>query len=470
MSEEDEQHNESFRDSIATVDKEGKRIWIFPKLQKGKFFKKRAIVAYSLLAVLVIMPFIKISGQPLLMLNIIERKFSIFGKVFWPQDLFIFALAMITGVIIIIVFTVVFGRLFCGWACPQTIFMEMIFRRIEYWIDGDWTHQKKLDNMPWNAYKIRKRALKWGIFWIISFLISNLFLSYIIGVDELKKIIVDNPANHLGGLTAIIIFTTVFFAVFAWFREQVCTTVCPYGRLQGVLLDRNSIVVAYDKVRGEKRAKFKKNENREETGKGDCIDCHQCVNVCPTGIDIRNGTQLECINCTLCMDACDSMMNKVGLEEGLIRYDSEEGITTGKPWQFTTRIKAYVILMILALGVMGTLIFTRSDVYATIIRLRGTTYQKLNDSTYTNIYNVDLANKTLDQLDITLDVIEGDAEIEVIGDKKILLEESSTLKREIIVRMKKADLTGPKTPLVIGVYADGELIDEEDVTFSGPGF
>jgi cytochrome c oxidase accessory protein FixG len=338
-----EQRFDQFRDKISTVDEKGKRVWVFPKKQFGKYFKRRQILAYALLALLIAGPFLRIGGEPLLLINILERKFVIFGQIFWPEDIFLFAFGMIAFVVLIIVFTVVFGRLFCGWVCPQTIFMEFVFRRIEYLIDGDWTHQKQLDKMPWNAHKIFKRTLKWSIFWIISFIIANIFLAYIIGSDGLKEIIIDDPKNHLGGLFAIVVFTTVFFAVFAWFREQVCIAVCPYGRLQGVLLDKHSVLVAYDHVRGESRAKFRKGEDRKAAGKGDCIDCHQCVNVCPTGIDIRNGTQLECINCTLCMDACDDMMEGVGLEKGLIRFDSESSIQTREPWKLSRRAKAYIV-------------------------------------------------------------------------------------------------------------------------------
>ena len=309
------------------------------------------------------------------------------------------------------------------------------------------------------------------MFWIISFLISNLFLAYILGVDELKTIIFDDPRNHTGGLIAIIGFATVFFAVFAWFREQVCTAVCPYGRLQGVLMDKNSIVVAYDKVRGEERAKIKKGEDRAAANKGDCIDCHQCVHVCPTGIDIRNGTQLECVNCTLCMDACDHMMDNVGLEKGLIRYDSEEGITTGKKWRFTTRIKAYIALMIVMLALLIVLIFSRSDVYANnVLRVRGTTYQKIDETTYSNIYYMDITNKTAVSKEISLRLKTDIAEIEVIGGNDFMIDKQAMHKREFVIKMQKSNLTGPRTPIVVQVFSNGELVDEVDVNFSGPGY
>jgi len=235
------EEEEAFRDRISTVNEDGKRIWIFSKKPKGPFYNKRKLVSYFLIAFLFAAPHIQVGGHQLLLFNIIERKFILFGKVFWPQDMFLFALTLISSVVFVILFTIIYGRVFCGWVCPQTIFMEMLFRRIEYFIEGDWTHQKKLDKAPWNREKILKRIAKHGVFWIISFLIANTFLAYIIGSEELWKIQTEPLNQHVGGLVAIVIFTSVFYLVFARLREQVCTTICPYGRLQGVLLDPNSM-------------------------------------------------------------------------------------------------------------------------------------------------------------------------------------------------------------------------------------
>ena len=461
--------DDDFRDKIATVDEKGRRIWIYPKKQFGKYFTRRSIVAYALLALMLIGPFIKIGDEPLLMVNVVERKFVIFGQVFWPADMFIFAIGMISFVILIIVFTVVFGRLFCGWVCPQTIFMEWVFRRIEYLIDGDWKQQAKLDKMPWNGHKISRRLLKWSVFWIISFIIANTFLAYIIGIDELKAIITESPAEHLGGLIAIIIFTTVFFSVFTWFREQVCTTVCPYGRLQGVLLDKNSIAVVYDYERGEGRAKFRKNEDRAAEGKGDCIDCHQCVNVCPTGIDIRNGTQMECINCTLCMDACDYMMDNVGMEKGLIKYDSEKGISTREPWKMTKRAKAYVVLMIAIVGLLTTLILTRSPIDAQFLRVKGSTYTQIDEVTYSNIFNGTFMNKTNEEQTVNLKVTSGNAQVELVGGD-LTLPKGEAKEQTLLIKMNIDEIVGPRTPVTIGIFAGDELMEEEEIDFFGPGF
>ena len=394
--------NEVFRDSIATIDDKGKRAWIYPKKPSGKFYEYRKIVSYVLLAFLFSAPFIKVGGNQFILLNVLERRFNLFGYPFWPQDFHLFVIMMIIGVVFVIFFTVAFGRLFCGWICPQTIFMEMVFRRIEYWIEGDRGKQIRLDKQPWNGEKIRKRLTKWSVFFIISFLIANVFLAYLIGSDKLLEYITEGPLQNMSTFISLLIFTTVFYFVFAWFREQVCVIACPYGRLQGVLLDNKSIVVAYDHKRGEKeagRAKFKKNEDRATTGKGDCIDCFQCVHVCPTGIDIRNGTQLECVNCTACIDACDAMMEAVNLPKGLIRYASEDNIEKKAKFTFNARLKGYSAVLFILIGIFSGMLFLRNDLEATVLRIPGQLYQKKENNIISNIYTYKVVNKTSDSVE-----------------------------------------------------------------------
>lgn len=458
---------EAFRDSIATVNKDGSRKWIYPKRPKGKYYTRRKIVSYILLILLFGAPHLYINGEQSLLFNIIERKFVIFGIVFWPQDLYLFAIALIIGVVFVILFTIIYGRLFCGWVCPQTIFMEMVFRRIEYWIEGDWTHQKKLNSEPWTGKKIFKKTLKHFIFWIVSFLIANTFLAYIIGTEELWKIQTDPIGSHLGGFISIAIFTTIFYLVFAFLREQVCTTICPYGRLQGVLLDPNSMVVAYDHKRGEERAKFKKSEDRAGSGKGDCIDCHQCVNVCPTGIDIRNGTQLECVNCTACIDVCDHMMDGVGLEKGLIRFVSENGIKTGLPFQWTRRVKAYTALLAGMIIVLVTLLVTRTDFETKIFRLRGSTYQMSKDGSVSNIFEINVTNKTHYDYNIELKTDHPNAKIEVVVDH-LFLKREAQLKERIIVTFPLEAIHHGKEDITIIVYGNGKEIQRVKTKFIGP--
>ena len=293
-----DEQTESFRDRLATVDEKGKRKWVFAQKPKGKFYNIRTLVSLGFFALFIAIPFIKLNGRPLFLFNIPESKFIIFGKIFWPQDFFIFGLTMVTFIIFIVLFTAAFGRLFCGWVCPQTIFMEMLFRKVEYLIEGDAAKQKLLKKSPWTAEKIRKKATKHTVFFILAFIIANFFLAYIIGIDELKKIISEPVSEHMVGFLSLLLFAGIFYGVYASFREQVCTVVCPYGRLQSVLLDRNSMIVAYDYKRGEPREKFKKNV-AAEINTGDCIDCFQCVKVCPTGIDIRNGSWVVAyVSCT----------------------------------------------------------------------------------------------------------------------------------------------------------------------------
>jgi cytochrome c oxidase accessory protein FixG len=458
---------EEFRDRISTVNESGKRVWVFPKKPSGKFYNKRKIVSYLLLAFLFAAPHIKIGGEQMLLFNVLERKFIIFGKVFWPQDMFLFAISIIVSVVAIILFTVIYGRIFCGWICPQTIFMEMVFRRIEYLIDGDWTHQKKLRAAKWDGKKIGKRVLKHSIFWIISFAIGNTFLAYIIGTDELWKLQTEPISQNIGSLIAMAIFTTVFYLVFSQLREQVCTTICPYGRLQGVLLDQNSMVVAYDHVRGENRAKFKKNEDREAAGKGDCIDCGQCVHVCPTGIDIRNGTQLECVNCTACIDACDHMMESVGLEKGLIRFVSENGIKNRTRFQWTKRVKAYTALLIVMMGILTTLLITRSDFEAVIFRQRGSTFQVLEDGRVSNIFEISLTNKTRNNYKIKLEMDDPNGEIKLVVDDAKLKKEGY-LKERFIVKMPMTELTNGKKEIRVKVLGNGKVIKTVKAKVIGP--
>ncbi len=463
MSEKDE----SYRDAISTVDKDGKRIWVYPKKPKGRFYNYRKWLSYGLLAMLFGFPHLIINGEQALLFGILEQKFVIFGKVFWPQDFHLFALAMIAAVIFVTLFTVIYGRLFCGWVCPQTIFMEMVFRRIEYVIEGDWTHQKKLNKQSWDFEKVWKKSLKHIIFWGISFLIANTFLAYIIGSEMLWEIQMDNPKEHIGGLISIVVFTSIFYGVFAFMREQVCTTICPYGRLQSVLLDAKSIVVGYDYKRGEGRGKFRKNEDRQTAGKGDCIDCGQCVHVCPTGIDIRNGTQLECVNCTACIDACDHMMESVGLEKGLIRFVSEEGIKTGERFKWTKRTVGYSIVLTVLTVVLTVLIITRSDFETTILRTRGTLFQKFNENHYSNIYDVNLVNKTNKNYNVELKLIDVEGEIKIVGED-LKLDSQEETKGKFLIILDKDKVTKAKNIIYIGVYRNGELKEKVKTVFIGP--
>lgn len=465
--------NETFRDSIGTLTKDGKRAWVFPKKPNGKFYEYRKWVSYILLAFLLLSPFIKIDGNQFLMFNVLERRFNIFGFPFWPQDFHLFVVSMIIGVVFITLFTVAFGRIFCGWICPQTIFMEMVFRRIEYWIEGDRGKQIRLSKQPWDAEKIRKKGLKLVVFIFISFLIANVFLAYLIGSDKLIKYISEGPFNNVSTLIALLIFTAVFYFVFAWFREQVCIIACPYGRLQGALLDNKSIIVAYDHKRGEAkngRKKFRKDEDRTALGHGDCIDCFQCVNVCPTGIDIRNGTQLECVNCTACIDECDHIMESINLPKGLIKYASEDNIEKKAPFKLTARMKGYMAILAILMGLLTGMLFLRNDVEANILRLPGQLYEHKDNNMISNVFTYKLVNKTTKDIEnVSLKLISHKGTLNLVTTSNTFRVPSQGFAEgTLFIEINNSALLGDRNRLKIGVYQGDELIETSTANFLGP--
>lgn len=460
-----EKEEESFRDRIATVDKSGKRKWIFAQKPKGRFTNWRNYVSWLFFIVFLAIPFIQVNGRPLLLFNIPEAKFILFGKVFWPQDFFIFGLTMVSFVIFIVLFTAAFGRLFCGWICPQTIFMEMVFRKIEYLIEGSASEQRLLAKAPWNTEKIIKKSTKHLVFFIMSFVIANFFLAYIIGVKDLWKIITEPVSEHFIGFLSLLLFSGIFYGVYAFFREQVCTVVCPYGRLQGVLLDRNSMIVAYDYKRGEPRGKLK---DKETLSLGDCIDCLQCVNVCPTGIDIRNGTQLECVNCTACIDACDNIMDKIGRPRGLIRYASENGIAGREPLRYTTRMKLYTALLLVLVVILSSLLITRKDVDATIMRTPGMLYQERGTDSISNLYNIKVANKTMNEIPLTVKLESKPGKVEIIGGGPIIVKQEGQGSGSFFLVLPRESIQDRKNIIQLGLYRGTERIDLIKTTFLGP--
>ncbi|HRG85452.1 MAG TPA: cytochrome c oxidase accessory protein CcoG [Chitinophagales bacterium] len=459
------EEHKSFRDIIYTADEEGHRKWVFASKPSGKLYNWRSIVSYIYLIVFFTLPFIELHGEPLFLFNIPDRKFILFGVIFWPQDFFLFALGMLTFLVFIIFFTVLYGRLFCGWVCPQTVFMEMVFRKIEYWIEGTAEQQRKLAKGPWTSEKIFKKTAKQIIFFLFSFLVGNTFLSYIIGVDRVFEIATGSFKENAGGFAIMMVFTFAFYGVFAFLREQVCTFACPYGRLQGVLLDKFSVIVAYDYKRGEPRGHLKHGEEAKQLG--DCIDCGLCVRVCPTGIDIRNGTQLECVNCTACIDACDSIMDKIEKPRGLIRYTSENNIVTGEKLKFTPRMKALSIVLFILVAVLTVMLVTRKDVTATVTRASGQLYQKRDSVYITNLYNIKIANKTHEGFPIHLKVENMDAKIEMIG-KEVSIEKESLAEGTFFIVMRRDQIKTMKTDLEIGVYNDEERIRTVKASFLGP--
>lgn len=443
-----------------------KRQWIYAKKPAGKLFQYRQWVGYGLLLFLIIGPFLKIKGNPFLMFNILERKFSIFGNLFYPQDLYIFVFGMLIALVCVVLFTVVYGRVWCGWACPQTIFLELIFRRIEYLIEGDWMQQKKLDEGPNSDARAWKKFLKHSIFILISFGISNLFLAYIIGADALLAIIQDPIENHIVGFISILTFTAVFYAVFAHVREIVCTTICPYGRLQGVLLDEQSVTVAYDLNRGEPRGK--KSRVADASLKGDCIDCNLCVHVCPTGIDIRDGLQLECVSCTACIDACDAVMEKLQKPKRLIGFYAMGELDNKETFKKSnTRAVAYSLVLVALMSVFGYMIFSRAEVGARLLRAKGSSYQFRADSTISNLYTLELTNKSGREMSFELESEAENLSLQLVNPIHTLAKEGSA-SMSFFVISKKSDVPKYKQDIKINIMSEGKKLETLKTTFIAP--
>lgn len=373
-----------------TINQDGSRFFLHPADVKGFFTRWRRVFALLLIGIYVLLPWIPVGGHPAVFLDVINRRFHLFGLSFAAQDLWM-AFFFITGLGFSLFFvTALFGRIWCGWACPQTVFLEHVYRRIERWIEGDSQARRKLDAAPWTGDKTIKRVVKHGVFLLISAAIAHLFLAYFISIPELYQWMTTSPTEHWGAFVFMAVATGIIYFNFAWFREQLCLIICPYGRLQSALIDDDSIIIGYDEERGEPRGPAKKE------GFGDCIDCYRCVQVCPTGIDIRQGLQMECVGCANCIDACDAIMTKLNRPKGLIRYDSQAGLAGKKRRFLRPRIFIYAALML-----AGATAFTLSamqlrSAHMNIVRMSGAPYFITGDMVR-NQYMVRVINKTNEQ-------------------------------------------------------------------------
>lgn len=457
-----------FRDQLYNVDNSGRRVGFFPKRPSGRFFNARRIVSFVLLIIFFGIPWIKVNGEPFFLLDVLQRKFIIFGFAFWPQDFVLFAIFAVTFIIFIFLFTAILGRIWCGWACPQTIFLEMVYRRIEYWIEGDYTKQRKLKAQDWNGEKIRKRLLKHTIFLLIAFWVSHTVIAFFLGMDTVLGYVRDSPMEHPLLFGFVLINTGVFYFVFSYFREQACIYMCPYGRLQGVMIDQNTLAVSYDNVRGEPRGKLKKNNEVSTTG--DCIDCKLCVAVCPTGIDIRNGNQLECVACTACIDACDEVMDKIGKPKGLVRYASHNQIINNTKFRLTPRTYLYMGVLTVLIGSFIGLLVTSGNLKMTLLRAPGQTYATTNSGNITNLYSLSVVNKSKEDRHLDFRLHDSKGKITVLGAPHLELEGGKAATGDVLVELPKEEIKGMSFDLEIDVVEKGEVIRTLSTSFSGPMF
>ena len=465
------EEHETFRNELASVAVDGRRKWVYARQPSGRYYRARTVVSWFLLAFLLLAPFVTIHHQPLMLLNVIERRFVLFGVVFWPQDFYLVVLIALTTLVTLALLTAAVGRVWCGWMCPQTIFMEMVFRKIEFLIQGSAQQQLRRDRGPWTADRVVRAGVKHAVFLTLSFALGNVFLAWIIGAGPLRAIVTDPPARHLAGLTAMLLFSAVFYGVFARFREQACVLACPYGRVMSALIDRRTITVTYDRRRGEPRGKLLKDlaDNANRPAPGDCVDCHQCVTVCPTGIDIRHGVQLECVNCTACMDACDDVMQRLDRPRGLIRLTSEDAITAGTTHWMTGRIKAYGTLWLVLISIVSTLLLERPDIDVLVLRQPGTLFTTMTEGEVANFYSVQAFNRTATARTFHLEVVEPrGATITLLG-KQDQVAPYSLSESRMLVHVPASALSGTTTPIKIVVRADGVLAQKISTSFVGPG-
>jgi cytochrome c oxidase accessory protein FixG len=374
---------------LSTLNLDGSRRWLRPRLSPGSWWRARRAVAYALMVLFFILPYLRIGGRPPILLDLPRREFTVFGTTFMPTETLLFMLGFVALGILIFLVTALFGRVWCGWACPQTVYMEYLFRPLERLLEGGPRGGQRLDTLGVRGHLHPRRLLKLGVYGVLALFLAHTFLAYFVGVEQLAVWVRRSPVEHPTSFFVMLGTTAAIFLDFAWFREQTCLVACPYGRLQSVLLDRRSLIVGYDHRRGEPRARAARRDERS----GDCVDCLLCVQTCPTGIDIRDGLQMECIHCTQCMDACDAVMARIGKPPGLIRYGSRdgfEGVTRG--W-LRARVVLYPLALALALGLFVWQLGTRAAAELTVLRATDAPYTLQADGTVLNAIKIRVANR-----------------------------------------------------------------------------
>lgn len=450
------------RETVTTINNDGSRFFLHPADVRGRFTLWRRVAAIFLIGIYALLPWIPINGYPAVFLDVVNRRFHILGLTFAAQDLWL-AFFFITGLgFSLFLVTALFGRLWCGWACPQTVFLEHVYRRIERWIDGDAPARKKLEAQEWTEAKVARRVFKHGIFLLVSLVIAHLFLAYFISIPQLYEWMLTGPLEHWGAFIFVIVATLILYFNFSWFREQLCLVICPYGRLQSALIDDDSLVIGYDENRGEPRGPAK------QEGIGDCIDCQRCVQVCPTGIDIRQGLQIECIGCANCIDACDAIMDKLGRARGLVRYDSLNGLAAKKRRILRPRLALYGVLLLLGASAMTFAISQLRAANMNVVRMAGVPYV-ITETGLRNQYMVRLINKTNEPATYTVEAGSPGQTLEIQGfSEPVTLPPMAEEVRPLVVSVARENYTG-KFPLEVRLIdSAGKPMVERTAEFIGP--
>ena len=450
---------------LSTLNSDGSRRWLKPRLSKGRFLTRRRVFAYALIAVFTLIPYLSLNGKPLVLLDILHREFTLFGKTFLPTDTLLLALLVVSIFVMIFLLTALFGRVWCGWACPQTVYMEFLYRPIERFFEGAPGKKKKMGG--W------RKPAKYAVYLLVSMFLAHTVLAYFVGVDQLAHWVTQSPLEHPTSFIVMAAVTGLMLFDFGFFREQTCLVACPYGRFQSVMLDRHSLIITYDQKRGEPRGKMRKPKKGADVAldvlpeRGDCIDCRMCVTTCPTGIDIRDGLQMECIGCAQCIDACDSVMDKISKPRGLIRYSSEARVEDGDRRLLRPRVVLYPLILAIVLTGFVVVLTTKDPADVTVLRGMGLPYTVMPDGRVLNQLRVKITNRDDDTRSYAL-AIEGVEGWEIMTDANpVSVEPGVTHQADVRVLVPKSEF-GEGTLEVVVVIDAGDFQTRVPYRMLGP--
>ncbi len=461
---------------LTTLGRDGKRRWMYPTPSKGSKYRARQVLGWALIAFFVGLPWVKIGGRPAILLDIAAREFTFFGLTLHPTDTLLLMVFLLTVLLSVFFVTALFGRVWCGWGCPQTVYLEFVYRPIERLIEGKEGARRKLDQGPWTREKMIRKGLKYGVFLLISLFLAHTFVAYFVGWERLLEWMGKSPAEAPGYFVMMILTTALVYFDFGFFREQMCTITCPYARFQSVLMDRNSLIVSYDPNRGEPRgtARARKQAgplNLEDgtVSFGDCVDCGACVRTCPTGIDIREGLQMECVACTQCIDACNEIMDAVDKPRGLIRFTSENALDQKPTRVARPRVLAYGVILVLLSATFVGLVINRGPLEVDLARASGTTYQITNDGDVANRLRFRLRNRTAEEVHAEVRVVSPEAaSVQVVGQHPILLPAGDPVRIEVWITMPPEEMPSGGMPLTLELVVDGEVWATPSIGLMGP--
>ncbi|MGM0558101.1 MAG: cytochrome c oxidase accessory protein CcoG [Myxococcota bacterium] len=466
---------ESPEEVLSTLSKDGKRRWLYPIVSKGKHYYRRLGLAVALIGLFLALPIVKVGGNPAVFLDVINREFHFFGLTLYPTDTILLMIFLVAVLLSVFLLTAFLGRVWCGWGCPQTIYLEFLYRPIERLIEGRETTRKRRDEGPWTFDKAWRKVLKWSVYLGISLFLAHAFLAYFVSWERLTSWMTLAPSEHWGTFVAMGILTALILFDFGIFREQMCTITCPYARLQSVLQDQDSLIVSYDPNRGEPRGRRtremrKKEKAGEPIGLGDCIDCGACVRTCPTGIDIRDGLQMECVACTQCIDACNDIMDGIGKPHGLIRYTSEKALEDKETSILRPRTVIYSLILVGLVSAFVAILSSRSTIEVDTLRMRGAPFSQIKDDKVANRLRFRVRNQSGAMRSFTVVPVEpSDLEMKFIGPENIDLAMGEMTGIEVWVVSREDQFTNGELDATFEVRSeDGEVVGQDTFKLLGP--